>query len=336
MALEDFTTYTEVDPNARIAVTANRVTWASLQRDEDAYVYIDKTANYFAGNFKINVTHRITTGANSGLVYFCTMTNLVDDWKGIDDALGDALGVFSHKHDTLTTYHIGITEVDGGASYSSTQYTVTVDTDYYLTLTRDETVGTYGTLYLYIYSDVARTTLLDTLTLALHDKIDFRYFYACQSYNSAQVNALSGYSEALEIVYNVSSPTVTIQPCSSIVTTTATGHGTITSLGSSPVTEHGHCWAETIDPTTANSKTTKGAGVLGAFTSSITGLTPGLAYYVRAYATNSTGTSYSGNVLFRAGLPSIQVEGNQIAVGNTVLLYSGRNGKRYYIQGVQF
>ena len=50
MAVEDFTTYTEVDPNSRITVSSTKVTWASVQRDEDAYVYKDKGVNYFDEN----------------------------------------------------------------------------------------------------------------------------------------------------------------------------------------------------------------------------------------------------------------------------------------------
>jgi hypothetical protein len=57
------------------------------------------------------------------------------------------------------------------------------------------------------------------------------------------------------------------------------------------------CWSTTTDPTIANSKTNNGTGT-GTFTSSLTGLSPSTLYYVRAYATNSAGTSYGANVTF--------------------------------------
>jgi len=41
--------------------------------------------------------------------------------------------------------------------------------------------------------------------------------------------------------------------------------------------------------TNGNNKTTDGSGP-GTFTSSLTGLTPNTTYYIRAYATTSTGT----------------------------------------------
>jgi hypothetical protein len=47
----------------------------------------------------------------------------------------------------------------------------------------------------------------------------------------------------------------------------------------------------------ANSFTTNGTGI-GAFTSNLTGLVAGTTYYVRAYATNGSGTSYGNQVSF--------------------------------------
>jgi hypothetical protein len=51
------------------------------------------------------------------------------------------------------------------------------------------------------------------------------------------------------------------------------------------------------NPTTANSTTSNGTGT-GAFTSTLSGLTASTLYYVRAYATNSVGTSYGNEVSF--------------------------------------
>ena len=55
-ALQNFTTFTEVDPNTRISKTATRVTWTDITKPEDAYVYKDMTADYFDGDF----THYLT------------------------------------------------------------------------------------------------------------------------------------------------------------------------------------------------------------------------------------------------------------------------------------
>ena len=94
-------------------------------------------------------------------------------------------------------------------------------------------------------------------------------------------------------------PTVTTQAVTAIATTTATGNGDITDLGTSNPTAYGVCWNTTGTPTTSNSKFNNGAtSATGAFTSSMTGLTPGKRYYVRAYATNASGTAYGGQVIF--------------------------------------
>ncbi len=94
-------------------------------------------------------------------------------------------------------------------------------------------------------------------------------------------------------------PTVTTQAVSSITKYTATGNGNITELGITNPTEHGVCWSTSSGPTISDSKTTDGAvSATGAFTSSITGLVSNTTYYVKAYATNATGTAYGSEVNF--------------------------------------
>ena len=334
MALENFTTYTETDPNSRITVTTTKVTWTSLTRNEDAHVYADKGVDYFAGNFEIQFTLRLNGGTGTGYPGVLALTNTVDDLKGIDDASGSYLALLQTL--VFGNNQVLLEECDSGTLYySSYSNTLTANTDYYITVIRDETVGTYGTLYCYIYSDYLRTTQVgSTLSITLHSsKKDFRYLFPIISSNSGEAWEKSGYHEALEIVSNISTPTVTSQQCTDVVTTTATGNGSITNLGSSAVTEHGHCWSTSVNPTTADSKTTKGAGSLGAFTSSITGLTQGLIYYVRAYATNSAGTSYGANVSFRAGLQQSQRYIREIGIDGTEFHYIDENGRERYLEG---
>jgi hypothetical protein len=75
-----------------------------------------------------------------------------------------------------------------------------------------------------------------------------------------------------------------------LTSTATTSGGNITSEGGDAVTARGVCWSTSQNPTIADSKTIDGAGI-SSFTSSITGLSSG-GYNVRAYATNSVGTSY--------------------------------------------
>lgn len=78
----------------------------------------------------------------------------------------------------------------------------------------------------------------------------------------------------------------------SITLESAVCGGVITNDGGAAVTMRGICWSTSPDPTIAlATKTAEGPG-FGTFISNLTSLTPGTIYYVRAYATNSAGTSY--------------------------------------------
>ncbi|WP_139125846.1 fibrobacter succinogenes major paralogous domain-containing protein, partial [Arcticibacter eurypsychrophilus] len=90
-------------------------------------------------------------------------------------------------------------------------------------------------------------------------------------------------------VSNVLVPTITM------TATTAKGTATVTPDGGAPVTARGLCWNTTGSPTIINNLVPAGAGV-GEFTATLSGLAEGLTYYVRAYATNTAGTTYSPDV----------------------------------------
>ena len=92
-------------------------------------------------------------------------------------------------------------------------------------------------------------------------------------------------------------PTITTTAISSITQTTASSGGNVTTDGGSAITARGVCWNTSTNPTTANSHTTDGSGT-GSFISSITGLSSGITYHVRAYATNTCGTAYGSEVDF--------------------------------------
>lgn len=97
---------------------------------------------------------------------------------------------------------------------------------------------------------------------------------------------------------NSTAPIITTTNISNITVNGASSGGNITSDGGANITARGVVWSTTQNPTIAlTTKTVDGIG-LGSFTSSISGLTPNTTYYVRAYATNSVGTSYGNEVTF--------------------------------------
>ena len=114
-----------------------------------------------------------------------------------------------------------------------------------------------------------------------------------QFYNgSAWVNMIGGI--ALTQPPSIASTT----SATNITKTSATSGGNITTDFGNAITARGVCWSTSSNPTTAGSKTTE-SGTTGSFSSNITGLTGGTTYYVRAYATNASGTGYGNEVSVR-------------------------------------
>jgi hypothetical protein len=110
----------------------------------------------------------------------------------------------------------------------------------------------------------------------------------------------TGHGQIL-ITIPVSLPTLTTSAISGVTATGATSGGTISASGLNPITASGVCWSTSPTPTIAHSKTAENA-TSGAFTSTLTGLTAGTTYYLRAYATNAAGTAYGAQVSFTPGL----------------------------------
>ena len=96
----------------------------------------------------------------------------------------------------------------------------------------------------------------------------------------------------------MSKPTVTGTTVTLITQTTATGSGNVTSAGGGTITARGVAWSTVSnkEAVTGNSKTV--TGTTGVFTALITGLLPDTKYYVKAFATNSSGTNYATEASF--------------------------------------
>lgn len=92
-------------------------------------------------------------------------------------------------------------------------------------------------------------------------------------------------------------PTIITSTITNITTSGAECGGNITNEGIGAILARGVCWSTNSNPTTNDKKTIDGAGT-GSFTSRMTGLNDATLYYVRAYATNISGTSYGNEVSF--------------------------------------
>ena len=188
--VEDFSTYTEVDAAGTITVTSTRVTSANTDRNQNTYVYFDKGVNFFDGNFEHWGTYNLTNNA-LWVGHFWAVTNDV----GARSAWGNSLLIY-----TGNATDFCLMEEDSGSDYPDCYINVT-NTDMFVKIIRDESVGANGTLYMYIYLEAARTTLLDTLTLTLHTSLkDYRYIYAIAGPNDGVSGRdFDGYVDSLSL-----------------------------------------------------------------------------------------------------------------------------------------
>lgn len=120
-------------------------------------------------------------------------------------------------------------------------------------------------------------------------------------------------------------PTVTLGTVYDVSFDTAEVDATVTADGGGTITERGVAYATTETPTTADS-TEVVAGTTGAFTASLSSLAGTTTYYVRAYATNATGTSYSSQASFTTlqtpSAPTV-VTGTAENITDTTAEYNG-------------
>ncbi|MRR20164.1 SusF/SusE family outer membrane protein [bacterium] len=142
--------------------------------------------------------------------------------------------------------------------------------------------------------------------------LDFAKTYYARAYATGPAGTV--YGEDITFTTLPILPTVTTVAATEVKGTTAKTGGNVTADGGAAVTARGVCYGLTTNPTVAGSKTTDGTGT-GAFVSNLTGLKGLTKYYVRAYATNSVGTSYGPEISFTT-LVSVRdwnVPGNYVA-----------------------
>jgi hypothetical protein len=92
-------------------------------------------------------------------------------------------------------------------------------------------------------------------------------------------------------------PSVTSASTNQFTTNSAVMGGNVTNEQLASVTDRGVVYNTSPTPTIANTKVQIGSGS-GPYSQTVSGLTPGTLYYVRAYATNSVGTSYGTQTTF--------------------------------------
>jgi hypothetical protein len=166
----------------------------------------------------------------------------------------------------------GFTEVSArGVCWSSSQNPTVVDSK------TSEGSGTGGSFTSKITGLQANTT------------------YYVRAYATNGAGTSYGNQLSFKTLQTVVFSTIITTTASNVAATTASSGGNITETGGAPVTARGICWSTNQNPTITDSKTTEGDGT-GQFASQATNLLPGTTYYLKAYATNSSGTGYGNQV----------------------------------------
>ena len=213
---EDLLTFT---PLWQLVVTdAQTITWTGLLcRTTGYYIYKDLGEDYFSGDFTHRFKHTETDITGSICYGFpWALTNDLNQLKLIDDAAGSflALGLFFDSiHQTQLLVNLVINE-DGATDTTTTDYFITIGTEYYYTISRDDDAGanSTGQITVYVCTDnyygEVGANLVHTITgdCGEGQQNDFRYVHASQSWTSGSIQKfISGTVKDLDLDYTISS-----------------------------------------------------------------------------------------------------------------------------------
>jgi hypothetical protein len=180
-ATEDFTTYTEVDPNSHITFTALHIDWIA-RMDETAYLRYDKGVNHF-GDFIHKFDVKLITSNNAKNYPCYALTNDLGDICALNTASKPFIDVRIGRHTDGWIFFI-LNEGYAGVQHSSQSVqgdNFALDTMYYCTV-----IKASNALTLNVYTDTQRTVLKKTLVLQLQIDHKFRYIMPCVTYNDAE------------------------------------------------------------------------------------------------------------------------------------------------------
>lgn len=158
-------------------------------------------------------------------------------------------------------------------------------------------------------------------------------------YNGTLVLAVGDDKTSIPVKMNIpskSQPTVSLQTVENVTYNSATFKGAIVTVGSSKITRHGFCWGTEANPEVDDVASSCDMGDCTQakdYTYNASSLTPSTLYYIRAYAENAEGISYSNQTTFKTlGTPQIPeietgsvsniqprqavVDGNLLNIGN--------------------
>lgn len=154
--------------------------------------------------------------------------------------------------------------------------------------------------------------------------LNYNTVYYARAYATNKIG--TSYGAEISFKTNVTFASITTNNINSVTANSASCGGVVSNNGGSDIIEKGVCWSTSQNPTIANNKTMEGSGNNN-FTSTLSNLLSNTTYYVRAYATNSVGTSYGSQVFFHTAFKVGDVyQGGKVAY----IFEPGENG---YVAG---
>ncbi|MBA7537665.1 hypothetical protein ES705_29934 [subsurface metagenome] len=172
---EDFTTYTEVDPDEELEVEARWARAVGMRRDFDTYLYDDKGADFFGLTWLHDLECYWESCDSEAAGSLWGVSNSVEDsahwWNTNQQALGlrfyrnpASCQLFFENHETHEQHKF--------EDYA-------VDTTYWLTVERTSDIHVEAR----VYTDAARTDLFHTHELTVGATRQYRYLFAINSWN---------------------------------------------------------------------------------------------------------------------------------------------------------
>ncbi|NOR84557.1 DUF2341 domain-containing protein [archaeon] len=188
------TGWTEVDDGSDIAFANDRLEFTNLPRNVDGYVY--KSFARASDNLTLEYAWNITSNNAGQIIFLPSISNSVDDLRNQQN---------HYSTGRIVNANIASTIEISDSGYVGNSVAFTPNTTYYNVVTR---VG--NTITTKIYTDAAKTNLLDTSTITQATIPSLSYLFLMSSYNSGDPNLISGWIDNMIVrEYIADEPTLT-------------------------------------------------------------------------------------------------------------------------------
>ena len=187
MATKDLTTLTEVDGGGDLTVTTTKVDVVSQAGNVENYVYDDRGAAYYSGDFDHDFEFYLTTVNASSAGFLIGVSDQIGTLQN-----GTTLAC-AFNSSSLVPYLLDI-DSGGNLDLAQTGSALSLATLYYCTFKR---VG--NALTWILYSDSGRSTIVQTITgTIVNTSQTYQYFYAQSAYNVSDGNTSTYYVQNID------------------------------------------------------------------------------------------------------------------------------------------